>query len=244
MSRIARQGASLLAVAVALVLIPVGISTAWLAMRAPVLAAGPDTELRVALLRAGLGAEALAAAGLSAQEASTMVGAFSSAMASQPGALEHADSDYAAARVAKDHLQRKVRSGLATPQEVTDLAAAKAALATAEATRQQVFDGWFAAATQGLADAKVTRLVRIQANADWKLPVELLVSDRDQAEWVAIRKALANERICAEYGQDPNPQMQAALATWRAEAPVAAAKSACDANLGGVQAAWDAATGG
>jgi len=242
MSRISSRGASL--IAMLLVFVPVCLGAAWFAMRAPTSAAAPNTDVRAALLRAGLGAEALAAAGLSEQEASTMVGAFSSAMASQPGALEHADGDYAAARVAKDQLQRKVRSGLATPQDVADLAAAKAALASAEATRQHVLDGWFAVATQGLADTKVTRLSQIQANADWKLPVEFLVEGRDQAEWVAIRKALANERICAKYDQDPNPQMQAALATWRAEAPVAAAKSAYDANLAGVQVAWDAATDG
>jgi hypothetical protein len=242
MSRISSRGASL--IAMLLVFVPVCLGAAWFAMRAPASAAGHVAEVRAALLRAGLGADALAAAGLSAQEANALVDAFSSAMALQPGALEQADSDYAAARVAKDQLQRKVRSGLASSEEVDALAKTKISLASAEATRQHVLDGWFKQATAKLAEAKVARLIQIQANADWKLPVAFMIRARDQAEWVAIRKALANERICAEYDQDPNPQMQSALATWRAEAPVAAAKSAYDANLAGVQVAWDAATGG
>lgn len=243
MSRNARRGASLI-VALALVFVPVGVGAAWFALRAPAQGVGPNADLRVALLRSGLGAEALAAAGLSAQETSSVVSAFSSAMSSQPGALEQADASYASARASKDALERKVRSGLATEQEVADLASATTALTSADASRAHVLDGWFHAATTNLAAGKVTALSTIQANASWKLPTQYLVKDRDQAEWVAIRKALNNERICAKYEDEPNSDMQAALSSWRADANVAAAKSALDTNLSAVQSAWDSATGG
>jgi hypothetical protein len=65
-----------------------------------------------------------------------------------------------------------------------------------------------------------------------------------EAEWVAIRKAQDNERICAKYGDDPDPAKQAALATWESDASVAAVKSACTSGLASVQDAWDAPTGG
>ena len=244
MSRIARQGASLLAVAVALVLIPIGVSTAWFALSAPTHAPGPATELRVALLRAGLGAEALAAAGLSAQETSAVTSAFSSAMASQPGALAHADDAFAAARAARDSLQRKVRSGLATEQEIADLASAKSAFSSAESARDHLIDGLFEDATAGLANAKVALLATIRSNAEHELPVEFLVKTRSESEWVALRNALSNERITAKYGDAPNAQMQAALTAWRSDATVAAAKSACNANLATIESTWSAATGG
>lgn len=242
MSRIARRGASLIAIALLLFAVPVGVGSAWLALRAPAHAAASNTDLRVALLRSGLGAEALTAAGLSAQEAASAVDAFATAMAQSPSALSQADATYASARVAKDALERKVRSGLATQQEVADLAAAKTALASAESARSAVLDGWFEAATANLSNAKVALLTTIHGNEDWSLPVEFLVKQRDEVEWVAIRKALNNERICAKYEDPPNQNMQTALSTWRADATVAAAKSACDTNLTAVQSAWNSAT--
>jgi len=241
MKRLSRTGTSLLA-ALALVLFPIGLGAAWLALRAP--PTGPTTELRTALLRSGLGAEALAASGASAQETSAVVAAFASAMASQPGALKQADAQYAAARVTKDELERKVRSGLATQQEVADLASAKSALTSAEAARKHLLDGWFEDATANLGTAKVATLNAIQANGGWELPVEFLVKQRDQQEWVAIKKALANERIAPKYGDPPDPTQQASLATWRSDASVAAAKTASASGLASVQDAWDAATGG
>ena len=244
MTRGARHGASLLAVAAALVLIPIGFGTAWFALRAPASAAGPVTDLRVALLRAGLGAEALAAAGLGAQETSAVTSAFSSAVASQPGALAHADEAFAAARAARDSLQRKVRSGLATEQEIADLVSAKSALSAAESARDHLLEGLFEDATAGLANAKVALLSTIRSNAEHELPVEFLVKTRSESEWVALRNALSNERISAKYGDAPNAQMQAALTAWRSDAIVAAAKSACNANLASVASTWSAATGG
>jgi len=108
MSRIPRRGASLVAVVVTLVFFLIGARAAWFAMSAPVSTTGPVTELRTALIRAGLGADSLAAAGLTAQETTSVVGAFATAMADAPGALEQADADYTEARVAQDALQRKV----------------------------------------------------------------------------------------------------------------------------------------
>jgi hypothetical protein len=84
----------------------------------------------------------------------------------------------------------------------------------------------------------------LRTNAAHELPVEFLVKERSEAEWVAIRKALNNERICAKYGDDPDPAKQAALSTWKSDAAVAAAKSACTTGLASVQDAWNAATGG
>jgi hypothetical protein len=242
MSRAAKRGASLIALTLVLVALPFGLGAAWYAVHtAPV---GPTTDLRVALLRCGLGAEALAASGCTAQETSALVDAFSEAMASQPGALKQKDDACAAARVTKEELERKVASGLATPEQITALGTAKTALASAESARGQLLNGFFEDATANLSAPKVATLSMLRANAAHDLPIEFLVKERGEAEWLAIRKALNNERICAKYGDDPDPAKQAALATWKADAPVAAAKSACVTGLASVQDAWDAATGG
>jgi hypothetical protein len=243
MSRIARRGVSLVVLSAALVLVPVGIGAAWYAIRSPA-SVLPDTALRVALLRAGLGAEALAASVVTAQETSALVAAFADSMASQPGALEQADATWAAARITKEAVEQKVASGLATPQEVAALIDAKAALASAENARTLLLDGWLQSATANLSAAKQSTLAMLRENQSWALPIEFLVKERQQSEWIAIRDALSNERIAPKYGDQPDQAQQAALATWRAEAPVAAAKSASTANLTAVESAWDSATGG
>ena len=69
----------------------------------------------------------------------------------------------------------------------------------------------------------MTTLSAIRANSDQEMPVEFLVKSREHTEWHALRKALANERICAKIGDEPDPGMQTKLATWRAEEACAAA---------------------
>jgi hypothetical protein len=243
MSSSAQRGGSLIALTAALVLFPLGIGAAWYALRAP--ASGlPNTNLRATLLRSGLGAEALAASGVSAQETSAVVAAFASAMASKPGALEQADSAYADARVNKETLEIKVSSGIGTPQDVAALASAKATLVSAETARQDLLAEFFEDGVASLSAAKVATLTMLRTNDEWVLPVEFRVKERNQAEWVAIRDALNNERIAPQYGDPPDQAQQAALTTWRSDAPVAAAKAALTTNLASVQSAWDAATGG
>ena len=243
MSRADKRGASLIALAFALVALPFGLGAAWFAF-AGSQPEGPETALRVALLRCGLGAEALAAAACTAQETTALVEAFDDAAAAQPGVLAQKDAACATARVAKEELERKVASGLATPEQVAALASAKTTLASAESSRTQFLDGLYADATEHLAAGKVATLSMLRTNASHDLPVEFLVKERNQAEWVGIRKALNNERICAKYGDPPDPAKQAALAGWNTDAAVAAAKSASTTGLASVQDAWIAATGG
>lgn len=59
------------------------------------------------------------------------------------------------------------------------------------------------------------------------MPVEFLLLERPVQEWVALRNALAHERITAEFG----------------EPPVSTAKAEHEANLDAVTAAWRAAVG-
>ncbi len=66
--------------------------------------------------------------------------------------------------------------------------------------------------------------------------------NREQTEWVAVRDALANEKIAAKLGDTPDQAAQSALSTWRANGSVSAARVSLDTNLASVTTAWNNAT--
>src|SRR5687768_14425190 len=76
------------------------------------------------LIRAGLTAEALAAAGLSASATEDVVDELQAYMAEHPGALESADAAYASAMHVRDSLKRTIQSGLYEQEDLTAFAAA------------------------------------------------------------------------------------------------------------------------
>jgi hypothetical protein len=200
------------------------------------------SDLRVAMLRAGLSAEALTAAGCSSQQVGTIVSTARNELMAHPVRITEDDAAYAAARAAADALQRKIQSGLASQQEIASYATATAALESAQNERAAALDAVFSAATVGLNQSQVALLQKIRANHSWKLSTELLTVDRTETEWVGLRDALSNERVAAKYGNEANGACQSLLSTARANQTVAAAKANAVANLATVSAAWDTAT--
>jgi hypothetical protein len=247
MSRVVQKSAALFSVVFALFLLPI----AWKVWLAPTAHAGGDSEppppaplvasdTAIAALRAGLGPDALCAAGLTAQQAGPIVTNLEAAAAASPGSLAAADAGYAAAGVTTDVLRRKIESGLASQQEVASYAAEMQSLATATAQRQAAIDALFTAGTQSLPLVVVAKLQRIRANRSWELPLEFAAVDRSQQEWVALREALLNEKTCAKYDDPPDPALVATLAAARAQADVALAKTNLTTNLAAVTIAWNA----
>ncbi len=241
MSRVVRHPASFLSLALFLLTIPLAVR--FLRPATAAAAQASSSTIQVAMLRAGLNPKALASAGVDGGEASAVLAEFQSAFQEGPTLLASADEAYAKLRVQTDALARKVQSGLASEAEVAALATSSADLAAAEAKREDVLNNLFAAATAPLAPAKQTTLQDIRANADWDVPTEFLVAARTQEEWVKLRDALSNEKICAKYDDPVNAQLAGFLSQCRSEAPVALAKSACDANLASVQQALAATSG-
>ncbi len=204
-------------------------------------AAGASTDLAVPVLRAGLSPRAIAAAGVAPPGVATMVTDMAASSAHQTGALAAADSTYTQAKVARDTLQRIVKRGQATPQQVLDFQQAKEGFANAAAARQAVLDALFTAATSGSSVAQRATLAQIRANARWKLPTEFLVVSRTQPQWVELRDLLTHEKVCAKLGWDPDPNYVSRLALLRAQPAVAAAKTRLDSTLAAVRAAWEIA---
>src|SRR5262245_52337918 len=70
----------------------------------------------------------------------------------------------------------------------------------------------------------------------WSLTVE-----RSESQWVDLREALANERISAADGVDPDANAHALLTQLRADPTVNAAASNLNANLIAVSASFNTA---
>lgn len=201
----------------------------------------PLDEDATTFIRLSLDAEALAAAGVSAAEVPGVVTALEESDEAQSGALATADAAWAAARQEADRLSRIVRAGNSTPQDVTDLTAAKEALAGATAARDAVLDALFDAGTGVLSAGEQAVLAEVRANRRWKLSMEFLVISRTEAQWVELRDNLMAEKVCAKMGDTLDSEVVQALSAARAQTDVAAAKALLDANLAAVRAAWDAA---
>ena len=205
---------------------------------APVLAQAPDAS---AVIRVGLGPPALAAAGVAGGEVADIISDFAASDQAQTGALAAADAACRSARSAAGKLQRLIRSGKASAEEVSAYQIAKADLTQAEADRQAVLDALFAAAIQDLAAGKQAILTQIRANQARNLPIEFLVESRTDQQWLDLKKALQHEKVCLQLELDLDPEIEAALATWRGKTAVSTAKANLDGNGASVTAAWDSA---
>ncbi|MEE8153796.1 MAG: hypothetical protein V3T53_02425 [Phycisphaerales bacterium] len=201
------------------------------------------SELSVALIRAGTSPEALAAAGLSAGGATMVVSNLRNFMIANPAALDVADTAFASAKQSVDELKRLIQSGQGAAEDVTAYNTAKTQLSLAKAQRQNVLDDFFTAATASLGQAQKDTLTAVRGNSDWDRPTEFLVLNHTDADWVELRECLANERIAADQGEEPDPDAQTTLSDYRSATPVAAAKANLDANLAVIAAAWDQAIG-
>jgi hypothetical protein len=212
--------------------------------RAAMLPLLPDThEVAAALYRVGLDPEALTAAGVSPGAAHALIGDVVEHLIVNQSVIELADNAWAQSREQCARLKRKIQSGRATDEQLSAYQTAKLQFAQAKTQRQGVLGALFNIASSGLNNTKRSTLATIQANRHWELPVEFLVVDRTEAQWVRLRNCLANERVAAKLGEDPDPDSQATLAQLRSNPLVAAAKANVDANLAVVTTAWEQAVG-
>lgn len=200
-------------------------------------------DFKVKLLRAGLDARSLCAAGVSSNTILATLQAAADYMNGAPTSLASADTTYASARNVADALLRTIESGKATQEELANYASTQSALQAAEAARASVLDGYFSAASANLPNAQRVVLGNIRANASRGLPAEYLVVSRSEADWVALRDALSNERIALELPDTLSQSAQTLLTTVRADQAVAAARTRVESNLTSITSAWNTAAG-
>jgi hypothetical protein len=201
------------------------------------------SDFKVKLLRAGLDPRALCAAGVGSGSILASLQAAADTMNGAPTALDSADTSFASSRNAADALARKIQSGKASQEEIANYPAAQNALQSAEAAQQSVLDGFFLAAIANLSNPQRVALANIRANKSWELPAEYLVVTRSEPDWVALRDALANERIAVELPGTLSQSAQALLTTVRADSAVAAARTSVQNALTTLTNAWNTAVG-
>lgn len=200
------------------------------------------TNLAVLATRVGLDAESLTASGVTSGSVASLVAALAVAEGDLPTPLAQLDATYTSARASVRAAERKIQGGTATASEIAEFPAQEQALANAQATRDGALASLFTSGSAGLTSTQRASLTAIRANRSWKLPTEFLVVSRTEAEWIALRDALSNERTAAKNGDTPNATCQALLGTERAVAAVASARASLDTNLSSVTSAWNAAT--
>ncbi|MCI0676139.1 MAG: hypothetical protein L0Y42_10245 [Phycisphaerales bacterium] len=197
--------------------------------------------LSLAATRVSLTSAALTAAGVSATEASNAVNDVQAYMTENPTVFSSADAAIATARPEHDRLQRLIQGGTHAPADLAAFGTAVTNLNNALAQRETAVNSAWAAGTADLSTAKKAILTKIRTNESWGLPIEFLTVERTEAQWVALRNALANERISAQSGESPDPDAQTLLTQARSDATVSAATANLGANLAGVTAAWNSA---
>ena len=201
-----------------------------------------NTADAAVMLRVGLGAEALAAAGVSSADASKAVTA---ALAAHDGAttpLDTLDSDFGKSKSACQALERKVTSGQASAVEIAQCKTLQTDTATKSASRQACLDAIFQAGIANLSASEQKALTTIRANRSWELPTQYLTKNRSEQAWVDLREALDAVRIANNGGLEPVDQATLdLLAAEDADTTVSGAKASLDGGIASVQTSWNAA---
>ena len=236
-------------------LVPVALSLAIITIllfamisRGPSIAqanAGDEIEpsdVRGAMIRLGLDAESLAAAGVSSEEAGPMVTAVAARLEAMEPSLATLDANIAAARGEISRLTRAVHSGTGSNEDAAALTSAQSTLATAEAARSTALATVFDAATASLDEGEIATLQTMAANSRWDVGTAFKAVDRTDDDWVALRRALAYERVAAENPDaEENSTATTLLATARSHADVAAAQANIQVSLTSVSSACETA---
>lgn len=197
-----------------------------------------NEELAATLVRVGLDPETMAAAGVLGADVDDVVADAVDYLGPNFAALKTADEQCAYLAKNVDSLGRTIRAGKDNGEDLTVYANLVSQLATAEAQREAYLAATFNAATVSLNGGVVDSIETIIANRNRKLPVQYLTADRTDAQWVALRDALANLRICDQLDETPHAGCSTLVTTTNAEGAVSTAKSNLDTNLAAVTTAF------
>ena len=201
------------------------------------------TEVATSLMRAGITPDVLAAAGVSSSAVATVFSDAASALNAEGTVsdLRVADTNFASSQRDIQLLTKRLRSGQATAEDQTALQAARSANDSAATQRSSIIDAVFDAAKESLSLEQVGRIETIAAGQSWGLPVQYSVVSRTEAQWLELRDALANVRICTERDVDPDATCNAVVAAADAVPAVVTARNAHERTRAAHENAWTSA---
>lgn len=193
-------------------------------------------QAAVMLHTAGLAPEPLAAAGVTASQTSDALLRIRDQLPQLAPQFDAAQNAYSAARIEHDRLERLVRSGKGTEQDVAALATARTQLRAAATQHDAVTLAFVQAADLG---PEVTaRLAALRDRRGVDLPSHYRAATRPDADWLAIRHALASTDIHARVGEDVPQPARAVILANDSNPAVATAYASLQANRAAVEAAW------
>lgn len=199
-----------------------------------------DDELAVSLMRVGLTPEACCAAGLTTDQTISLVANAREHLQTNIATLRLADEQYVSAKSTHDQLKRLVQAGKASDEDRANFSVAVTTLTTTTAARDSALNTLYNAAVDGLADASTVKLGNCKDSIHWSAcPVQYRVESRSEADWIALRDALANIRISADLQDDANHDCMELVNEAKADPDVAAATTAIELKLNGINNAWN-----
>lgn len=194
---------------------------------------GLNAESRVALAQARITPEVLAASGATSTDIPQLVENVSDWWNEHGGTLVAATSAANSARANLDAVQRKVRAGTASGEDVESLVTCRQACVSTLAAQQALMDDLWAAATASLNSEVVERLEIVRANLDGQrsLDTKYLVVAWSTGDALNLRRALRSPDDAAS---------QQIVAGANALAAVSQAQSWLTSNLAAIETAWAA----
>lgn len=194
-------------------------------------------QAAVMLHTAGLAPESLAAAGVTASQTTDALLRIRDQLPQLAAQFDAAHNAYSAASIEHDRLERLVRSGRGAEQDVAALHTARTQLQAAAAQRDAATLAFVQAADLG--PEVNNRLAALSDRRGDGLAIPYRAATRPDADWHALRQALASTDIHTRLGEDvPQPARAVVLANDALPA-VAAARASLDANGAAVNTAWN-----
>jgi hypothetical protein len=188
-------------------------------------------EVMVILHRVNLTPETMAAAGLTAAQATSVM---------QSMGIHYAAAD--------NNVQIRLTTEAANapiPASATDAERTAAAESARDAAEQLkvLLDQAFTMSTITLEPGQKQKLANMQANKNWGLPLPYLVvapDARTPADWAKLRGALAHVSAAAKQDLTPKAAAVAVVSAADSNPDVVAAKADLTSNLAAIKQAWDA----
>lgn len=201
-----------------------------------------NRQLRNVLVRAGLGADNLAAAGVNSAKTAEVVAAVRDLLTEQGVSLKSADESHRASTVLRQQLIAKVQAGVSTEQDRSALASTDATLARESQTRDGVLHAAIAAANAVLSAEQVQALAAIRS-LPGDLPLKYRVAQLDSGHADALRSALGEARAASAVGEQPSDQTGTLLHQLDTDPAVTAANANLINSASAGETAWEQAVG-
>lgn len=196
-----------------------------------------DAETVRVVMQIGLGPRALAAAGVSAEEAASLLTRVDQDPSTRAAYVTAADN-LSSARTALAAAIEAARSDPASQSLRQAATAAAASVASARQSLTQAASGLVSVAVAGLPDGAATRLAVCRQTRHHRVPPALWTASLSAAEWDRLELALIAERRAQRLNVAVPEDAAQLLAQCRAQPQVVQAQQNIDASLAAIESTF------